>query len=635
MLKTVFALLAAGVLCAHAQTSKSNEFYAAIRENDMAKVRSMAADASARDAADGRGMTPLHYASAFGSAEAFRSLVEAGANVNAKTEQMVTPLHMAAWDPARVKLLLDKGADANVVSKQGRTPMMVAANYPGSEESLRLLLTKTKDVNTQDQFEGTALMWAVQGGNPRAVKMLLDAGADSSKVSKPYGSALNNVGSGDIATLKMLLAKHAPVNSATQMSFPVKNGEIALKFLTPLHMAAPYGKPEAIKALLDAGADANAKDVRGMTPLMLAVSSENQDVRVAKLLLSRGAQVNVKSSIGETALDWANKFGNPQVIAALKKAGATCGEPGTAPKPSGTTDLNKSVALLQTSTREFFRASGCVGCHHQPLTSVALKNARAAKIPVDETAAKQDVKIMFGLTGMFGPGSLQSFDPPGFIDMVVYPLFGLSAAGAPADFNVDALVAYVAAHQTPNGGWDYPIGISRAPIEENNISRATYSVYTLRNYAWPARRAEFDTRIERARKWLAAAKAATSYERSEQLLGLRWAGADEAEIAPVVKALLSQQRADGGWSQNAHLESDAYATGLAIFALRETNAGADAINRGRAYLRKTQLADGSWYVRSRAPKFQPYFEAGFPHGHDQWISTPATAWAVAALAGSN
>jgi hypothetical protein len=46
----------------------------------------------------------------------------------------------------------------------------------------------------------------------------------------------------------------------------------------------------------------------------------------------------------------------------------------------------------------------------------------------------------------------------------------------------------------------------------------------------------------------------------------------------------------------------------------------------------TQRADGSWYVRSRAPKFQPCFESGFPYGSDQWISSMATGWATTALA---
>jgi len=53
--------------------------------------------------------------------------------------------------------------------------------------------------------------------------------------------------------------------------------------------------------------------------------------------------------------------------------------------------------------------------------------------------------------------------------------------------------------------------------------------------------------------------------------------------------------------------------------------------RGVAFLMRTREADGSWHVRSRAFGFQPYFESGFPHGHDPWISIAATAWAVIAL----
>jgi hypothetical protein len=47
---------------------------------------------------------------------------------------------------------------------------------------------------------------------------------------------------------------------------------------------------------------------------------------------------------------------------------------------------------------------------------------------------------------------------------------------------------------------------------------------------------------------------------------------------------------------------------------------------------RTQRDDGSWFVKSRAMKIQPYFESGFPYGHDQWISQAATAWATIGLA---
>jgi hypothetical protein len=53
--------------------------------------------------------------------------------------------------------------------------------------------------------------------------------------------------------------------------------------------------------------------------------------------------------------------------------------------------------------------------------------------------------------------------------------------------------------------------------------------------------------------------------------------------------------------------------------------------RGIDFLLHTQLPDGSWHVRSRGFGFQPYFDSGFPHGHDQWISAAAASWATIAL----
>lgn len=78
---------------------------------------------------------------------------------------------------------------------------------------------------------------------------------------------------------------------------------------------------------------------------------------------------------------------------------------------------------------------------------------------------------------------------------------------------------------------------------------------------------------------------------------------------------------------------DAYATGEALYALHVSGVSRNAgYDRGVSYLLRTQLEDGTWYVRSRAFGFQPYFESGFPHGTDQFISASATAWAAIALA---
>ena len=94
-----------------------------------------------------------------------------------------------------------------------------------------------------------------------------------------------------------------------------------------------------------------------------------------------------------------------------------------------------------------------------------------------------------------------------------------------------------------------------------------------------------------------------------------------------------QERGDGGWAQTPHLESDAYAAGQALYTLRQLGVSAadPALQRGVAFLLRTQQEDGSWHVKSRPMKIQPYFESGFPSEHDQWISQAATAWATMAL----
>jgi squalene cyclase len=100
-------------------------------------------------------------------------------------------------------------------------------------------------------------------------------------------------------------------------------------------------------------------------------------------------------------------------------------------------------------------------------------------------------------------------------------------------------------------------------------------------------------------------------------------------------ALVKEQKPDGGWSQNPDLHSDPYATGVVLSTLSEAGLLKPpdaAYARGVAYLLRTQFPDGSWYVRSRSPKLQPYFQSGFPYGDDQWIAAAATARAIMALA---
>ena len=209
-------------------------------------------------------------------------------------------------------------------------------------------------------------------------------------------------------------------------------------------------------------------------------------------------------------------------------------------------------------------------------------------------------------------------------------LVALGAQRYSANALTDALVHDLAGAQRLNGSWS---GIShRPPIEYTPISETAYAIRALRLYASPGKKAEVDGRIAHARDWLMTATPRHNEERVMQVLGLYWAGAKPPR--ETVTALIQAQKSDGGWAQRAGFQSDAYATGETLYALNQACGIATtdpAFRRGADYLLRTQYKDGSWYVPSRSVKFQPYFDSGFPHEHDQWISAAATGWAALAL----
>ena len=162
---------------------------------------------------------------------------------------------------------------------------------------------------------------------------------------------------------------------------------------------------------------------------------------------------------------------------------------------------------------------------------------------------------------------------------------------------------------------------------------AALSIYSMKQYGPPAEKADTDRAIARAAAWLEKEKPRATQDRAFQLMGLVWANANTTSIATVAKALAAQQRSDGGWSQLPTMGSDAYATGEALYALALARMPVKdpAYQKGVKYLLRTQAPDGSWHVKSRSIWVQPYFESGFPYGHDQWISAAGTSWATMAL----
>lgn len=590
---------------------------------------------------DAKGNTALLRAAAGGSAEQLEKLLEGGAGANLANALKMTPLHVAAADARKVGALLKAKADPNAVSQQGRTPLLVAASVAGALESVQLLAAAGADLKAVDRNGVTALSMAAGANDEAMVRYFIDQGLDVNAADKGGFTPLLQAASHHNLTLvKLMLAKGASPNVANTFGGVVPKGPIALKGLTPLMLAAPYGSANLMAALLDAGADVNARDSRGMTPLMFAVASETQDAAVVKLLLQRGAKTGIRSEAGETAADWARKFNHPAV---LKLLGAEPASPkamvvaASMEKPLRTPRqaVELSLPLLDRTSGQAFREGGCMSCHHSLMNALVVKEARRNGVAVNEAGAKGFREgIVLGWQG-FAPGLLQQMDPPGATDTVTYTMLAMAAADVTPNSTTEAMAIYLARSQRPGGYWDVP-GISRAPMEEGGIHRAALAVYVLDRYLPEGLAAEKAERLGRARKYLEQTPVRTTDDAVMRLAGLRWAGARLAEIDQARRELLKLQRADGGWSPTRHLPSDAFSTGSALYVLRETGtaSGAPVYANGVRYLLRTQQADGSWHVASRAPKFQPYFESGFPHGQDQWISSAGTAWATIALSGA-
>ena len=613
----------------------SKELYQAIRQNDLPRLRAMVDSSATANLRDSRGVTPLMYASAAGTADAMKILIEAGSDVNAKSGLDATALLWGAVDLAKTRMLIDAGANVNAKSKIGRTPLIVAAGRSGSADTVRLLLSKGADGKIADATGSTALVEAAHANDLETIRLLLPAKPDINAGDLIGNSALMwAAGNSNLAAVKLLLASGADVNASHIREIQMKNGLIAVSKITPLMAVAARRSPEVAAALLEAGAEVNAKDIRGMTPLMFAVASDVADPRVVTLLLDRKADREIKSRDGETALDWARKFGNPEVLrllGGLPIESKVAVKPAAFSKNDPAAAISRAIPLLQTSANEFFKQSGCIGCHHQNLSGVAVAAATRKGIRADEKSVSDQRLLAKTELTRERESVLQGI----FIstDGLIYSLVQLAEQNYPADEITDALVAAIASHQSADGKWSGLTAV-RPPLEDSNVLRTAMAIRALDHYRIPARKAEFDERIAKAREWLVGARNPLPYERSFQLLGLKWSGAGRGELDRVANEVRRLQRVDGGWSQLPTLQSDAYATGVALYALTRggTSPKDSVYQRGVGFLLASQKPDGSWYVASRSPKFQPYFQSGFPYNHDQWISSAATSWAAAALA---
>ncbi|MEZ5355743.1 MAG: ankyrin repeat domain-containing protein [Bryobacteraceae bacterium] len=593
----------------------------AVRGDDIQTVRrTLSAHPELANAHDNAGSTLLHHAAAFASAGMMELLLDKGAVGDAKNRRKSTPLHWAVHDEAKVRLLLARGVAVDGKQAEGRTPLYQAASIGDGNRVMRLLLDHGADPDSRTAGGATPLMAAAARGNVEGIGMLLDKKAKVNARSGNGATALMGAAaSGSPRAVRLLLENGADASLATK------------KHETALMAAATSGEEESVRLLLEAGASVNATGERGYTALMYAAASDAMPVGAVKRLLDKGADPALQAD-GETARSLAAKRGDTEIArllgasAAVRKAGGVPAAANNTPR-SIPEAVAKAMTLLEKQSHNFIRIGGCNSCHAQDLPSAAAAIARDRGLQAPKSIAQLS-ETMRGVTpdrildlGAASPSSM------------AWELFDHGLNRAPSSEFTDAVVRYIQSTQTAEGNWQSPQG-RRPPMNTGEQLAAALSIYAIQTYAPAAGKQDSQRAVRRASAWLAASHPATTQDRAFQVMGLVWAKAGKAAIARAAKALEAEQRPDGGWSQLPHMGADAYATGEALYALHLAGAAPNdrVYKSGVAYLLRNQAPDGSWHVKTRSIWLQPYFESGFPYGHDQWISVAGTAWASMALA---
>lgn len=296
--------------------------------------------------------------------------------------------------------------------------------------------------------------------------------------------------------------------------------------------------------------------------------------------------------------------------------------------------IGKSLPLLTAGARgSMEKRERCFTCHNQGMPIMALVAAQSRGIAIDADELRKQVQFTADFLAKNRENYLAGKGQGGQSDTAGYALWALDNGGWKPDATTTAVTEYLLQWQRDLGHWKPQ---SRRPPTEQSLFTSSYvALRGLRTFGTPEQRGRTDRRTEQVLAWLVKTPAEDHEDRVFRLRALHAAGAPEAEIRGAAKTLLGSQRADGGWAQLDDMTSDAYATATALVALHQAGGLATtdaAYRKGLRLLLTTQLGDGSWHVKTRSNPVQTYFESGYPHAADQFISIAAAGWATTALA---
>ena len=389
----VLIILALGGICiypellgAQQETNKeaTAKLLSTVSEASAEEVARLIQEGADVNAVDGYGWTPLMLAARDNSSpDVLQVLIEGGANVNAVDKDRETPLMHAACNnsnPEVLRVLIEGGADVNAVDEDGWTPLELAASDNENPEVLRVLIEGSANVNYIDRYDRTLLTCAAFNSNSEVLRALIEGGVDINAVDingwtplmhvvnvSYYGGGddgivrlieegadVNAVNSNGLTALwiafngdsgynyniiKLLIDNGADANAvARQRGIKQRTKKEATEELlfivsdaslweviqliqegadvnaidefgwTPIMLAA-MGNPDyyVLRFLIEEGANVNAVDINGWTPLMLANWYNSGDDNKEKLLINNGADVNMTDKKGRRAFKYNNE----------------------------------------------------------------------------------------------------------------------------------------------------------------------------------------------------------------------------------------------------------------------------------------------------------------------------------------
>jgi len=294
--------------------------------------------------------------------------------------------------------------------------------------------------------------------------------------------------------------------------------------------------------------------------------------------------------------------------------------------------ISIALPILEAGSKGSADKRECFTCHSQAIPVFVLVDAKRHGFSIDEENLNRQLKHTYDHLRRGLENYRQGKGQGGDVLTAGYALWTLDEGHWPTDEVSAAVSNYLLHTQAELQHWRHQG--SRPPTSGSDFTATYVALRALHHFGADDQQEQIAKRRDQVAEWLSSTPAIETEDYVFKLSSLQYVNSEPQATVDAAAALLNLQRDDGGWGQNADLSSDAYSTGSALAALIRdgqtppTNA---SILKGIEYLLANQLDDGTWHVVTRAEPVQVYFESGFPHGKDQFISISATAWSTLAL----